>query len=132
MILNGLFERIRMEKNNLGCCGLNCEDCPIFIATANDDDALRKKTAQEWSKLYAAYIGKDLKLEDVNCKGCWSENTVFIGCSNCSIRKCCQEKKFVTCASCNEYDTCEVLNGFFSVPTHKHAKSNLNRIRSQC
>ena len=68
-----IFEEMaRMEKNDLGYCGLNCEDCPVFIATANDDDALRQKTAQEWSKLYAEYLGKDLKLEDVNCKGFWS------------------------------------------------------------
>jgi len=114
----------------MGCCGLNCGSCPIFIATVNDDNVLRQKTAQEWSELYGAYIGKDLKLEDVNCKGCLSEAMVFVGCSNCSIRKCCREKKFVTCASCSEYDTCEMLRGFFSVPTNEPAKSNLDRIRS--
>ena len=119
-----------MEKN-MGYCGLNCDDCPVFIATVNDDDVLRQKTAQEWSELYAAYIGKDLKLEDVNCKGCWSDGTVFVGCSNCSIRKCCREKKFVTCASCSEYETCEMLKGFFSVSTNEPAKSNLDKIRSQ-
>ena len=118
-----------MEKQNLGCCGLNCPDCPIFVATVNDDDVLRQKTAQEWSKLYAAYLGKDLKLKDVNCKGFWSDNTIFIGCSNCSIRKCCQEKKFVTCTSCNKYDACDMINGFFSVPAHAPAKSNLDKIR---
>lgn len=118
-----------MEKQNLGCCGLNCPNCPIFVATVNDNDVLRQKTAQEWSKLYAAYLGKDLKLKDVNCKGCWSDNTIFIGCSNCSIRKCCQEKKFVTCTSCNKYDAFEMLNGFFSVPAHTPAKSNLDKIR---
>ena len=34
-----------MEKLTHGCCGLNCEECPVFIATVNDDDALRQKTA---------------------------------------------------------------------------------------
>jgi len=129
-MIERVFERMCMEKRILGCCGLNCEDCPVFIATVNDDDALRQKTAQKWSKLYAVYIGKDLKLEDVNCEGCWSERTIFAGCLNCSIRKCCREKKFVTCARCSEYDTCEMLEGFFSVPTHEPAKSNLDRMRS--
>lgn len=117
-----------MGNGNLGYCGLNCETCPIFVATVNDDDPLRQKTLEEWSKLYGAYIGKQLELDDINCTGCLSNDRVFVGCSNCSIRKCCQEKKFVTCASCNDYDTCEMLNGFFSVPAHQQAKNNLDKI----
>ncbi|NPE30966.1 DUF3795 domain-containing protein [Methanococcoides sp. SA1] len=118
-----------MKKNNLGCCGLNCEECPVFIATANNDDKLRQKTAEEWSKLYAEYLEKDLTLKDMNCKGCWSESSVFIGCSNCPIRKCCKGKGFSTCASCDEYETCNMLKGFFSVPNHQNAESNLDKIR---
>jgi hypothetical protein len=120
-----------MENGDLGCCGLPCKTCPILVATVNDDDALRQLTVQEWSKIYGEYIGKQLELDDVNCEGCWSENNVFVGCSNCSIRKCCQEKELVTCASCNEYGTCEMLKGFFSVPTHQQAKNNLDTIISQ-
>ena len=55
-----------MTKNNLGCCGLNCKECPVFIGTVNNDDKLRQKTAEEWSKLYAEYLGKDLNPEDMN------------------------------------------------------------------
>jgi hypothetical protein len=113
----------------LGCCGLNCEGCPVFIATANDDDQLRQKTAEEWSGLYSEYIGKTVKSEDMNCKGCWSESIVFIGCSNCMIRECCHERDIETCACCNEYDKCGMLRGFFSVPDHRHAKDNLDEIR---
>ena len=113
----------------LGYCGLNCEDCSVFIATANNDNNLKQKTAKEWSKLYAEYLGKNsLKQEDMNCNGCRSESSVFVGCLNCPIRKCCREKKFVTCASCNEYKTCSMLNGFFNFH-HQHAKDNLDKIR---
>ena len=118
-----------MKKYNLGCCGLNCEDCPVYIATANNDDKRRQKTAEEWSKLYAEHLGKDLTLEDMNCKGCWSESSIFIGCSICPIKKCCKEKSFSTCANCNEYETCDMLNGFFSAPNHQHAKTNLDKIK---
>ena len=118
-----------MEKLVFGCCGLNCEDCPVFRATINDDNNLRQETAQEWAKLYAEYIGKDdLKPEDMNCAGCQSEEGLhFIGCIKCPIRKCCREKEFITCANCNEYKTCEMLNGFFEY--QPHAKDNLDRIR---
>ncbi len=46
----------------LGYCGLNCEDCPVFVATANNDNGLRQKTAIEWSKLYVARTVMNMKL----------------------------------------------------------------------
>ena len=41
-----------MIKNKfIACCGLDCEKCDARLATVNDDDALRRKTAELWSKL---------------------------------------------------------------------------------
>lgn len=120
----------------LACCGLQCEECPVFIATANNDDALRQKTAREWTKFFAgyaavkelAYLAKGLALEDMNCQGCQSEaGCHFIGCENCTIRKCCQGRNLPTCAGCAEYESCGMLNGFFTV--HQQAKQNLDNIR---
>ena len=34
----------------LAMCGLDCAACPAFIAHKTDDQALRVKTAAEWSK----------------------------------------------------------------------------------
>ena len=119
-----------MEIQKLGHCGLNCEACPVFIAKASNDGELRQKTALEWSSLYADYLGKDvLTKEDMNCSGCQTEQSIFIGCMNCPIRECCRAKEFSTCASCAEYLTCEMLNGFYTVPSHQLAKDNLDRIR---
>lgn len=63
-----------MKEAELAYCGLDCEKCPAFIATANDDDSLRQKTAQEWSSLYAKIlarvrIAEDLRPEDIICRG---------------------------------------------------------------
>ena len=44
----------------LGCCGLNCEECPVFIATLKNDKELKAKSAKEWSTLYADYLVKPL------------------------------------------------------------------------
>jgi len=118
-----------MVENSLGFCGLNCRQCPVFIATANNDDKLRQKTAKEWSELYTDYLDKRLEQKDINCKGCWSETGIFIGCSHCPIRKCSKENSFNSCAECNKYETCPILNGFFSDPNHQQAKRNLDRIR---
>ncbi len=31
-------------------CGLVCSDCPTFLATRNDDDAAREKTADLYAE----------------------------------------------------------------------------------
>ena len=119
-----------MKKLQIGCCGLDCEACPVFISKANNDDELRLATAKEWSETYAEYLGGNvLKKEDINCSGCQSEGDVFVGCLNCPIRKCCRDKALATCASCIEYKKCEMLNGFYTVPSHQEARNNLDRIR---
>jgi hypothetical protein len=101
-----------MNTPALGYCGLNCEECPVFIATADD----------------SRFLGKELQPEDMHCTGCRSEVSLFIGCANCLIRNCSREKKFATCAECRKDETCETLNGFFSYH-HQMAKENLDRIR---
>lgn len=103
-----------MKNLTIGFCGLNCEECPVLIATNNDDNELRHKTAKEWSELYSEYLGdRKLGIEDINCQGCRSEGDIFIGCMNCVIRGCCKEKQLSTCADCNDYNLCDKLNGFF-------------------
>ena len=37
-------------------CGLDCENCAARIATVNNDDELREKTAKEWSVLNLSLI----------------------------------------------------------------------------
>jgi hypothetical protein len=64
-------------------------------------------------------------------KGCRTEGRIFIGFSNCTIRTCCREKGFETCANCDEFGKCEMLKGFLSVPNHKPAKINLQKIREK-
>ncbi len=119
-----------MKERQLGCCGLDCGVCPVFIATANNDASLRIQTARTWSKLYAEYLGGDtLKPEAMNCGGCQSKGEVFVGCTNCPIRKCCREKDLTTCARCVERETCGMLAGFLSVPSHEQAKQNLDSVR---
>lgn len=115
--------------NRLGCCGLNCEECPVFTATVKNDNNLRQTTAVEWSKLYAGFLKKPLELSDMSCEGCHSKSIVFTGCSSCPIRSCCSEKKQGTCAECGEFDQCEMLSGFFSYG-HQKAKENLTHARA--
>ena len=89
-------------------CGLVCTGCPTFIATQNDDDAARERTAA----LYAQKFGMTLKKEDINCDGCLAVGGRQIGyCQICEIRKCCLGKGLKHCAVCPE-ETCEKLVKF--------------------
>ena len=47
-------------------CGLDCEACEARLATVNNDNELRAKTAEEWSKLNGVPIAP----KHINCQGC--------------------------------------------------------------
>lgn len=92
----------------IACCGLVCTKCPTFIATQNDDDGARKKTAD----YYAKRFGYSLAPEEINCDGCLSDSDKLIGyCQTCGIRRCCHEKGFESCSSCED-QPCEKLTEF--------------------
>ena len=48
-------------KELIGYCGLDCEQCDARIATVNNDEALREKTAKLW---------KEITPQMINCVGC--------------------------------------------------------------
>ncbi len=108
----------------IAVCGLDCAACPAYIASMNNDDALRKKTAAEWSKMYNFNCTPEM----VNCHGCLATDGVQIGhCAECGMRLCAMKKGHATCASCNEYESCAQLQDFLkNVP---EAKKNLEALR---
>lgn len=108
----------------LSMCGLDCAVCPAFIAQKTDDNALREKTAAEWSQQFHI----ELKPADINCASCLKVKGVHIGhCSECEIRKCGLARKVKNCGLCSEYVSCENLGKFLAnVPP---AKANLEEVR---
>lgn len=104
-------------------CGLNCAECPAFTASVNNDDELRKKTAEEWKSDW----NPNIKPEDINCLGCKNTKGVFFAwCFECEIRKCGKEKSVETCAHCDDYP-CEKVNKMIEVVPS--AKNTLEKIR---
>ncbi len=110
-----------MNKQLIACCGLNCESCEARIATVNNDDELREKTAQKWSEMNNT---KEITAATINCMGCRTDGIKFSYCSDyCEIRKCVNQKGFDTCRDCEEIDTCQTVGALFQhVP---EAKQNL-------
>ena len=107
----------------IGYCGIVCTDCPAFIATKNNDDALRKEVAEKWTEL----LESDYQPEDINCEGCHSNVLNCKYCLHCEIRKCGLTKNIQNCAYCGDYP-CDKVTEF-----HKHvpeAKTLLDKINA--
>jgi hypothetical protein len=109
----------------IGYCGLDCEQCEAFIATRNNDDALRVKVAAEWAKSYNAPI----KPEHINCTGCQSAGVKTYYCEQlCEVRKCAKTKSVNTCADCSDYP-CSALEQILRVAPQ--AKTRLDALRKK-
>ena len=92
-------------------CGLDCKKCDAYIATANDDQSLREKTAKLWAQLNNAPILP----EHINCHGCRSDGVKTVFCENmCEIRKCAMKKGVSTCGQCAKLETCSTLGAIIS------------------
>ena len=93
-------------KDMIGYCGLDCEKCDAYLATVNDDQALREKTAKLWAELNQAPILP----EHINCEGCRVEGMKTVFCDSlCGVRQCAMKKGVKTCGSCLELNKCEMI-----------------------
>jgi len=82
-----------MNKENIGCCGAYCGTCPV--------------------------IKKNL------CKACklgYDDGERDLSKAKCRIKVCCIKNGFSTCADCNQYDSCEILQGFYGKNGYKYKK----------
>lgn len=97
-----------MENTNqlIGCCGLDCETCDARIATLTNDNTLRAKTAELWTKLN----GVTITAEMINCTGCRIDGAKTPFCDKlCPVHNCVRENGLNTCADCTQMDECQTL-----------------------
>lgn len=108
-------------KKLIACCGLDCQKCDAFIATVNNNQALRERTAKLWSKLNNAAITPEM----INCTGCRGKGVKTFFCNElCEIRKCVNNKGFATCAQCGKLNNCNIL-----LQIHKNNPDALKNLR---
>jgi hypothetical protein len=106
----------------IGYCGIDCDQCEAFIATKNNDDALRVKVAEKWARLENAPILP----EHINCTGCLSNGVKTYYCDQlCEIRKCASKKSISSCSECSDYP-CSLLNHIFEM--NPQAKKTLDAL----
>ncbi len=92
-------------------CGLDCEKCDAYLATVNDDQALREKTAKLWSELNHA----EILPEHINCEGCRADGKKSVYCESlCAIRQCALKKSLASCGACAEMEICPTVGAIIS------------------
>lgn len=92
-------------------CGLDCEKCDAFIATKNNDQALRERTAKLWSELNNAPILP----EHINCEGCRVDGVKTFFCQSlCAVRKCAVGKGVGICGDCAEMESCPKIGAIIA------------------
>ena len=113
-----------MMTQIIAYCGLDCSQCPAYIATQADDIPRLTTLAQEWFDGATDYT-------IILCDGCKSngrtEHRIMQWCSQCETRVCAIDQGNPNCAHCSDYG-CEKLMKIFKNSTE--AKANLDRIRA--
>ena len=98
-------------RDMIAFCGLDCERCDAYLATLNDDQALREKTAKLWAELNNAPILP----EHINCEGCRVDGIKTVYCDDlCAIRQCALKKEVTTCGDCADLEKCSTVGMFIS------------------
>jgi uncharacterized CHY-type Zn-finger protein len=115
---------IAMSDQMLAYCGLVCTECNTYIASKNDDDELRRKTAEQWSR-----PDYPISPEEINCDGCKTETgELWKWCPNCEVRACAIEKGVETCAHCDDFG-CDTLEKFLKM-SGEELRKKLNEIHA--
>ena len=107
-------------KKLIAICGLDCEKCDAYIATKNNDQTLREKTAKLWSELNSTTILP----EHIYCEGCRMDGKKTVYCDSlCAIRQCALKKGVTTCGDCPEIEQCPTVEAIFA--HNPQARQNL-------
>lgn len=106
-----LILNVTFMNNLIAYCGLDCGECDAYIATRNNDQALRERTARLWSELN----GTTILPEHINCQGCRMDGAKTVFCEQmCQIRPCAMAKGLENCGGCAAMDDCEKLKSITS------------------
>jgi len=112
------------KKKIIAYCGIDCGACPAYVATQNDDDVLRARTAKEWSEMFKT----DIKAAAINCDGCPNDTArMFNYCGVCGIRQCARARKLANCAYCPEYSCAKLDKGLLHFPAARALLEGLRK-----
>lgn len=111
-------------------CGLQCDTCPIYLATRVRNKKEQQKLRSKIARLCREQYGLTYKTIDItDCDGCKTrDGRLFHACRSCRIRNCAITKQIESCAYCSDYP-CAYLEPIFT--EDPEAKKRLNNIRKR-
>lgn len=114
-----------MKAQLIAYCGLDCYQCPAYIATQANDIPKLTSLAQEW-------FDGSTDHTIILCDGCrvnggGADIRIMQWCGECPTRACAIDRALENCASCDDY-SCQKLQMVFE--HSQDAKTNLERIRT--
>jgi len=110
-------------KEEISYYGIDCSECPVYIATQKNDLEEIERIAKEWSHDSLSFTP-----ENIFCDRCTSKGRHFSWCNECPIRAYCMDKGIKNCAYCEDY-FCDKLNMTFeNTPS---AKERLDEFREK-
>jgi hypothetical protein len=117
-------------ETSIAFCGLDCSNCPIHLATLEEDPDIKARMRIEIADMLAKIYNSTPKPEIIcDCDGCkLIGGRLFTGCANCEIRKCAMDNNFENCAYCGYY-ACDKLKRHFAIDPG--AQTNLEKIRGK-
>lgn len=115
-------------ESTIAFCGLDCDNCPIHLATLETDPDVKVRMRNEIADMLAKIYYTTPKPEIIcDCDGCrLVDGRLFTGCANCEIRMCAMENNLENCAYCGSY-ACDKLKRHFAIDPG--AQANLEGIR---
>ena len=95
------------DPKKLEYCGYSCPpDCPLYIATLENDTEKKKETYKDW-KIKEKY-NIEFDPEQMFCYKCKSEGKpAGVVVQNGPVRKCVIEKEHECCIECDELTECK-------------------------
>lgn len=106
-----------MSEIILAYCGLLCNECPLLIATRNNDQNARRELAKQCSSDRCTF-----EPEDMNCQGCFKVDPAQSKmCSDCAIRACAVQKPVKHCAECGHFP-CPTYDTYIPADSKERAR----------
>ncbi|MCB6202672.1 DUF3795 domain-containing protein [Extibacter muris] len=107
----------------LAYCGLNCNECPVYLASISKNIEKQIILAKEYST-----DTRKFSKDDMFCLGCHSDTLSDKMCEGCEIRKCGIEKTSGSCAACAEFP-CSILETYLGV--NSDSLNNLKQLAAK-
>jgi hypothetical protein len=92
-----------IDFSRIAYCYIDCDECPLYEATINNDNEAKMKIAEKWGDSKKP----DFKLEEFYCYGCKDKRSRGIPGQDCTVRDCALKKGFATCAQCADFENCD-------------------------